>query len=240
LVLVVSLVVLVSCRQSTPRAQLTVAAAANLTKVFAEMGRDFERDSGIAVVFSFAATGDLTRQAENAAPFDVFAAADVEHIHQLEKEGLVDPGTARVYARGQLALIGRVRSLQDLTSDTVRFVAIAKPDTAPYGRAAVEALKASGLWKAVEPKVVYAENINISRQYAATGNADAAFTAYSLVLGEGQPILIDPKLYSPIEQGMGVLKASAHAAEARRFVEYVMGPAGQRLLEQNGYNKPQS
>lgn len=204
------------------------------------MGSDFERASGIHVVFSFAATGDLTRQIENAAPFDVFAAADMDHIRQLEKQNLLLAGSVHVYARGRLALFGRAQSLRDLTADKIRFVAIAKPDTAPYGRAAVEALQASGLWKQVEPKVVYAENINISRQYATTGNADAAFTAYSLVLRDQPVVLIDPKLYSPIDQGIAVLRSSAHAGAARRFVEYVMGPAGQRLLEENGYHKPQS
>jgi len=143
-----------------------------------------------------------------------------------------------VYARGRLALVGRARSLQDLGTDAIRFVAIAKPDAAPYGRAAVEALKAAGLWESIQPKVVYAENINVSRQYAVTGNADAAFTAYSLVLHD-RPVLVDPNLYSPIEQGIGVVKSSARERAARRFVEYVMGAEGQRLLEENGYNRPQ-
>jgi len=203
------------------------------------MGDDFQRATGIPVKFSFAATGDLTRQIENAAPFDVFAAADIDHIRQLEKEDLLLPATVHIYARGQLALFGRATSLQDLVTDKIRFVAIAKPDAAPYGRAAVEALKASGLWKQVEPKVVYAENINISRQYATTGNADAAFTAYSLVLHDNA-VLVDPKLYAPIDQGIGVIKSSPNTAAARRFVEYVTGPEGLRLLQKSGYNKPQS
>ena len=223
------------CKPS-PAPPLTVAAAANLTDVFTRMGRDFERSTGIPVVFSFAATGDLTRQIENAAPFDVFAAADMDHVRQLERQGLLLPGTVHVYARGRLALIGRARSLQDLATDAIRFVAIAKPDAAPYGRAAVEALKAAGLWESIEPKVVYAENINISRQYAVTGNADAAFTAYSLALHD-LPVLVDPKLYSPIDQAIGVLKSSAREGAGRRFVEYVMGAEGQRLLEQSGYNE---
>jgi len=232
------LVILAACRQS-PAPPLTVAAAANLTNVCQEMGGDFERATGIPVKFSFAATGDLTRQIQNSAPFDVFASADMDHIRQLEKENLLLAGTVQVYARGQLALFGSARSLQDLATDKIRFVAIAKPDAAPYGRAAIEALQASNLWKQVEPKVVYAENINVSRQYAVTGNADAAFTAYSLVLHDN-PVLIDPKLYSPIDQGIGVIRASGNAGAARRFVEYVTGPEGQRLLQRNGYNKPQS
>jgi molybdate transport system substrate-binding protein len=234
----ISVIILAGCRPA-PTPPLTVAAAANLTNVFRAIGAEFQGATGIPVKFSFAATGDLTRQIENAAPFDVFAGADVDHVHQLEKENLLLSGTVHVYARGQLALFGRAHSLQELATDSIRFVAIARPEAAPYGRAAVEALQSAGLWKQVEPKVVYAENINISRQYAVTGNADAAFTAYSLVLLD-KPVLIDPKLYSPIEQGIGVVKSSEHLDAARRFVEFVTGPQGQRLLQRNGYNKPQS
>ena len=237
IILFAGLLATASCVRQTPPQRLTVAAAANLTDTFTKLGADFERSTGIHVVFSFAATGDLTRQIENAAPFDVFAAADIDHMHQLQEQDLLLPGTLHIFARGQLALFGSARSLQDLATDKIRFVAIAKPATAPYGRAAVEALKASGLWESVQSKVVYAENINISRQYAITGNADAAFTAYSLVLND-KPILIDPKLYARIDQAIGVLKSSKRASDAQRFVEYVMSAAGQRLLEQSGYGKP--
>ena len=224
--------------------ELTVAAAANLTNVFGEIARAFEAAEDVHVVFSFAATGDLTRQIENSAPFDVFAAADTEHIDQLNRAGLLVPDTVKVYARGTLSLWvppnGRVviQSLQDLAKPGVRFVAIAKPDIAPYGRAAVESLRALKLWAAVEPKVVYAENINMSKQYASSGNADATFTAYSLVLHDrGSAIVVDRKLYRPIDQAMGVLNSSKHQDLAQRFEEFVTSGPGVAILRRWGYEK---
>ena len=247
LVLACATLILLACGrepETDAQPELTVAAAANLTGVFGEIARAFEASQNVPVVFSFAATGDLTRQIENSAPFDVFAAADIEHIDQLNKKGLLVPGTAKVYARGTLALWappdGRaaIKSLQDLAKPGVRFVAIAKPDIAPYGLAAVESLKALKLWSAVEPKVVYAENINMSKQYASSGNADAAFTAYSLVLHDkGSAIVVDPKLYRPIDQAMGVLKSSKHQDLARRFEDFVTNGPGVAILRRWGYEK---
>ena len=236
---------LLSCsRQPAAKPELTVAAAANLTKVFGEIARAFESTENVHIVFSFAATGDLTRQIENSAPFDIFAAADTGHVDELNRKGLLVPDTVKVYARGTLALWvppnGRtaIESLRDLAKPGVRFVAIAKPDIAPYGRAAVESLGALELWAAVEPKVVYAENINMSRQYALSGNADAAFTAYSLVLHDkGSAILIDRKLYRPIDQAMGVLKSSKHPDTARRFEQFVTSGPGVAILRRWGYEK---
>ena len=231
-------------REPGAKPELTVAAAANLTNVFGEIARAFESQANVHVVFSFAATGDLTRQIENSAPFDVFAAADTEHVDRLNHKGLLEPDTIRTYARGMLALWvppnGRtpIVSLQDLARPGVRFVAIAKPDIAPYGRGAVESLKALQLWAAVERKVVYAENINMSKQYALSGNVDAAFTAYSLVLHDkGSAILIDRKLYRPIDQAMGVLRSSKHPEMARRFLEFVSNGPGVAILRRWGYEK---
>ena len=224
--------------------ELTVAAAANLTNVFGEIATAFETAENVHVVFSFAATGDLTRQIENSAPFDVFAAADTEHINQLNQRALLIPDTVRVYARGTLALWvppnGRtvIQGVEDLAKREVRFVAIAKPEIAPYGRAAVEAIKALKLWAAVEPKVVYAENINMSKQYASSGNADAAFTAYSLVLHDkGSAILVDRKLYQPIDQAMGVLNSSKHQDLALQFEDFVTSGPGVAILRRWGYEK---
>ena len=238
-------ILLASCaRQPASKPELTVAAAANLTNVFGEIARAFESTENVRVVFNFAATGNLTRQIENSAPFDVFAAADTAHVDQLNRKGLLVPDTAKVYARGTLALwvppSGRtaIENLQDLAKPGVRFVAIAKPDIAPYGQAAIDSLRALQLWAAIEPKVVYAENINMSKQYAFSGNADAAFTAYSLVLHDkGSAILIDRKLYRPIDQAMGVLKSSKHPDAARRFEEFVTSGPGVAILRRWGYEK---
>jgi molybdate transport system substrate-binding protein len=231
----------VACRQAE-QPGLTVAAAANLTGAFAQIGQAFTQETGVRVVFSYASTAQLTQQIENAAPFDVFAAADTVHIDQLVRDGRILPESRVTYARGRLALWdpqGAVKKLEDLTAPSVRFVAIAKPEAAPYGEAAVESLKNLGIWDKVQPKVVYANNINMAKQYAATGNADAAFTAYSLVQNEtGRVTIVDEKLHQPIDQALGIVSASARKADARRFVSFLTGKEGRSILERFGYRVP--
>jgi molybdate transport system substrate-binding protein len=233
-----------ACRNSEP-SSLTVAAAANLTEVFGKIAEAFTRQTGIRVVLSYGSTSQLAQQIENGAPFDVFAAADTAHVDALVQEGKILPATRAIYARGRLALWippgskALIARPEDLAAPSIRFVAIAKPEEAPYGAAAVEALRALGIWDKVRPKVVYASNINMSKQFAATGNADAAFTAYSLVAGQpGRVILIDPRLHRPIDQALGVVSASRRQAGARRFVSFLMGREGSSLLSQFGYEIP--
>jgi len=223
---------------SRPR-RLTVAAAANLTNAFDQIGRAFKEESGIEVTFSYGPTAALAKQIENGAPMDVFAAADAEHVDDLLVGGHIAPGTRAIYAKGLLAMwapAGKVKTLADLASPEVKFVAVAQPDLAPYGRAAVDALKAAGLWDTVQPKVVYANSVSQAKQLASTGNAEAALTAYSLVFKEeGTVLRVDPKLYAPIEQALGVVANSPHEAEARAFAAFVLGPKGKSILAENGY-----
>ena len=118
-------------------------------------------------------------------------------------------------------------------------IAVAKPELAPYGQAAVEALHASKLWERVEPKIVYAQNVAQAKQFAASGNADVAFLPRSLVkAGEGQSIEVDARLHQPIDQALAVVRASAKQDAARKFVAFVLGAEGQALLERYGYEKP--
>jgi molybdate transport system substrate-binding protein len=231
----------VACRKAE-QPDLTVAAAANLIVAFAQIGQAFTQQTGIRVVFSYGSTAQLAQQVENAAPFDVFAAADTVHIDQLVRGGKILRESCVVYARGRLALWdphGSVKNLADLTEPSIRFVAIAKPESAPYGEAAVESLKSLGIWDKVQPKVVYANNINMAKQYAATGNADASFTAYSLVQREsGHVIIVDEKLHQPIDQTVGIVSASARKAEAQRFVSFLTSKEGCSILERFGYEVP--
>ena len=235
-----------ACGRSPERgSELSVAAAANLTQAFSEIGTEFQKQSGIRVVYSFAATGQLAQQVEQAAPYDVFAAADTEHVDALDQRGFLTPGSRAIYARGKLALWVppgsrvTVDRIADLAKPEVRFVAIAKPELAPYGRAAVESLQKLGLWEAVRPKVVYAETISMAKQMAASNSADAGFTAWSLVFREGgKAIPVDEKLHRPIDQALGVVKRSQRQAQARAFAEFVLGTKGREILQRNGYETP--
>jgi molybdate transport system substrate-binding protein len=225
--------------------EITVAAAANLTDAFGEIGKQFTARTGVKVTNSFGATADLAKQIENGAPFDVFASADVEHVEGLAGKGLLADAPRGVYARGRLVLWtppdgkARVARVEDLAGESVSKIAIAKPDVAPYGRAAVESLNALGLWAKVEPKVVYSQTVAQAKQFAASGNADAAFVPRSLVReGEGAAVEVDARLHAPIEQAVGVVRASKRQEAARRFVEFLMSEEGQSVLKTFGYDPP--
>lgn len=226
-----------------PAATLTVAAAGNLTDVFEETGKAFTAASGIRVVYSHGSTALLTQQIENSAPFDLFAAADTQHLDQLAASGRVVPQSRAIYARGQLAVwfpkADGNFTLEDLGGPRVRYIAIANPALAPYGAAAVEALKNLRLWTRTESKLVYASSVSMAKQQAATGNADAAITAYSLVLREtGSVAPLDPKLHRPIDQALGIVAASPRRREASQYAQFLLGPQGRAILARYGYALP--
>lgn len=234
-----------ACRHSKQPSngrEIIVAAAANLSDSFPELAQEFTRQSGISVVLSFGGTADLAKQIENGAPFDVFAAADVAHVSALAQKALITDGTLSVYARGSLVVWmpagGKIKleRVEDLEQTPIERVAIAKPDIAPYGQAAVEALRALNLWQTVEPKVVYAMNVSQAKQFVASGNAEVGFLPRSLVkAGEGTYLEVDEKLHRPIDQALGVVHASKRQDEARRFMEFVLSHAGQEILRKHGY-----
>ena len=230
-----------STEQSNAR-EINVAAAANLTDAFAEVAKQFTAETGVRVVYSFGATADLAKQIENGAPFDVFASADLEHVEELDHKGLLTPGSRALYARGRLVLWipqgNSINRIEDITRPEVNRIAIAKPDIAPYGRATVESLRALNIWQQVEPKVVYAQNVSQTKQFAATGNAEVAFLPLALVKpNEGRFIEVDERLHQPIDQALGVVKASNKQDAAQRFRNFVLSNKGQQILEQFGYHK---
>jgi molybdate transport system substrate-binding protein len=224
------------------KSEITVAAAANLTEVAQALGSEFEAQTKIHAVFSFGSTAVLTTQIENSAPFDVFLAADSEHVDKLDGEKLLVPGSSAVYAVGVLALWippsskVHVRKVEDLKADDVKVIAVANPKLAPYGTAAVETLQHAGIWDAVQARIVYAENISMAKQYGASKNADAVFTAYSLVLKEpGKVMQIEEAMHQPIVQKLGVLASSKHRQGAETFTRFVLNGAGRAVLARYGY-----
>jgi molybdate transport system substrate-binding protein len=232
-------------RNSNQRPEITVAAASDLTNAFEEIGREFEATNKIKVVFVFGSTGLLTRQIENGAPMDVFAAANVDYINQLEQKGLVVPGTKAIYARGRITLWTtttnplQIESLADLARPEVKRIAIANPDHAPYGLAAQQALQGAGIWETVKPKVVYGDNIRQTLQYAETGNVDVAIVSLSLSQpSNGHWTLIPEPLHQPIDQGLAVIKTTHNQAEARAFASFVSGPKGKEILAKYGFAFP--
>lgn len=235
-----------ACQNSTnPPAEITVAAASDLTQAFEELGREFEATNKTKVVFVFGSTGMLTRQIENGAPMDLFAAANVDYVSQLEQKGLVVPGTKAIYARGRITIWTtadstlKVETITDLKQPGVKRIAIANPDHAPYGLAALQALQNSGVWDEVKPKLVYGDNIRQTLQYAETGNVDVAIVALSLSRqSKGRWTLIPEELHKPIDQGLAVLKTTRNEAAARAFANFVTGPRGREILSKYGFAFP--
>jgi molybdate transport system substrate-binding protein len=222
--------------------EITIAAAANLTEVAQTLGSEFEAQTKIHPVFSMGSTAQLTSQIESSAPFDVFLAADAEHVDKLDRTGLLTPGSSAVYAVGVLALWippsskAHINKLDDLKAGDVRVIAVANPKLAPYGAATVEALQHAGLWDTVKDKIVYAENINMAKEYGTSKNADAVFTAYSLLLKEpGKVIQVDEALHQPIVQKLGIVARSQHIDDAKKFTGFVLGERGRAILMRYGY-----
>src|SRR5207248_177837 len=138
-------------------ADLIVAAASDLTTLESELSIAFKTQTGIRVRFSFGSSGNLARQIENGAPFDVFLSANELYVSQLASTGQLDPASIRTYAFGRLALWSKsaeFKQLDQLAAAKVRHIAIANPAHAPYGVAARQALEKAGTWKAVEPRIV--------------------------------------------------------------------------------------
>jgi molybdate transport system substrate-binding protein len=243
LLAIVALTLLMACsRQRPAKSEIIVGAASDLTPAFEELGRQFEQESGTHVTFSFGSTGTLARQIENGAPMDLFAAANVDYVDQLDREGLILPDTKTLYARGRITIWTRTESepaitqIEDLARPDVARVAIANPEHAPYGKAAREALETAGVWKAVEPKLVYGENIRQAMQYAQTGNAEVAITALSLsVVSEGHWTLVPEELHKPLDQAMAVIKATRMEEESRRFAQFINSPQGRSTMRKYGF-----
>ncbi len=232
---------------ASPRSETTllVSAAANLADVLPPLLDAFQERTGIRVHVNYGNTAQLAAQIERGAPADLFLAADRRHVESLANKGLVLPETVRVYARGKLVLWARadsglaLTSLAELASSRVGRIAIANPDQAPYGAAARQALQRLGLWDALQPKIVIAENIQQAFQYARSGNADVAFTALSLVVGEsGKRLEVPPELYDPIDQALAVVKGTRREAEARRLADFLVGPEAAAVWQRYGYDLP--
>lgn len=235
-----------ACRRTNNQSpEITVAAASDLTDAFEELGREFYATNKIKVVFVFGSTGLLTRQIENGAPMDLFAAANVSYIDQLARQGLIVPDTKQVYARGRITLWTtadshlQIETVADLARPEVKRIAIANPDHAPYGLAAQQALQSAGVWGTVKPKLVYGDNIRQTLQYAETGNVDVALVALSLSQqSHGRWTLVPEQLHQPIDQALAVMKTTRNEAAARSFASFVSGPKGREILQRYGFGFP--
>jgi molybdate transport system substrate-binding protein len=230
---------------------LVIATAANLRPAFQELGERFEAQTGQPVVMSFASSGSLAQQLLEGAPMDLFAPASVVFVERVLAAGVGDAATRLTYAAGRIAIWApnaRWRAwdtLEALVSDgDVTTIAMANPEHAPYGLAAVQALKRSGLWGQAEGRLVYGENAADTLRLAATGNADVAIVALSLALAAasedtGRYALIDDALHDPLEQTIVITaRDPARKALAAQFIALLESDEGREVLAGYGFETP--
>ena len=221
---------------------LRIAAASDLQAALPEVIERFHASTGIEVVPTFGASGQLAEQIKAGAPYDVFLSANLKFVKDLASAGDVRPDSVRPYARGSLVLVVNrnvnmpVDGLADLTRPEIKTLAIANPRTAPYGAAAKQALERSQLWGATAPKRVQAETVRQALQFVQTGNAEAALVGRSIAdVKEVRVVEVDPKLYDAIIQGLGIVARSKRQADANAFSDYLLGKAGQAALAEFGF-----
>jgi molybdate transport system substrate-binding protein len=232
--------------------EITVAAASDLQFAFQDVAARFEKQRGAQVKVIFGSSGNLFTQIQNGAPFDVFFSADIEYPQKLEAAGMAEPGTLYEYAEGKLVLWAPTgtglevsRGLEMLLDATVKKIAIANPQHAPYGRAAVAALKHEGIYDKVADKLVLGENISQAASFVASGSADVGIIALSLALaptleGKGTYAEIATNEYPAIRQAAVVLSSSRQRRVGEQFLTFFKTPAVLTLLKQHGFALPNS
>lgn len=219
--------------------QVSVAVAANFTKVAEELAPIFKAETGHDVVYSFGATGQLYTQITQGAPFEVLLAADDERPSKAVADGLGVEGSVFTYAIGALALYSTSLDLADgkaaLEGGGFDKLAIADPETAPYGRAAVETLTALGLVDAVTPKLVTGENISQTLQFVESGNAELGFVAASQVVGKSGVWIVPAELFEPIRQDAVLLTSGEANPAAQAYVDFLRSDKAVAVIEAAGY-----
>ena len=226
-----------------------IAVAANMKDAFLAIQHEFKVDNKADFRVVYGSSGNITAQILNGAPFSLFISADESYPLELVKRKMtVDEG--KVYAIGNIALLSKKSSgiaLGSSKADLIKAlkqankIAIAKPELAPYGKAAVDYLKAEGLWDLVKDKLVYGDNISIATMYVASGAADIGFTALSLALSPGiaketQHLVLSSALYEPIQQRMVLMKNAPRDAVA--LYQFMQSPKAQTILRRFGYQIP--
>ncbi len=249
MLLVVVLAALSSARPA-PGQEIAVAAAADLKFAMGELAANFEKQSGSKVNVTYGSSGTFFSQIQNGAPFDLFFSADVEYAKKLEASEHAEQGTLYNYAVGRIVIwippgIKVDLNAQDMNAlldAAVQKIAIANPEHAPYGKAAVAAMKKAGIYETVEPKLVYGENISQAAQFVQSGNAQAGIIALSLAISppmkDGKSWLVPAEMHPAIEQAAVVLKSAKNKGAARAFLEFVKSKEGRATLEKFGFAIP--
>jgi molybdate transport system substrate-binding protein len=229
-----------------------VAAAADLNVALGAVIAAFGAAHDVDVAVSYGSSGAFYAQLLNQAPFDLFLSADLEYPNRLAARGLTLPQTEFTYAVGHLVLWAPISSplaierdgFTALTDESITHLAIANPEHAPYGRAAVAALKSAGIYDRLQPKLVLGENVGQAMQFAQSGAAEAALVARSLtfapsVKGTGRVFEVPTDSYPRIDQGGVIMRWAADPDAARALRGYLLSADGRAILERSGFALPE-
>lgn len=231
--------------------EIAVAAAADLNYALKDLAHRYETATGNKVTLSFGASGNLYSQIQSGAPFDLFFSADEDYPSKLANAGAADASSLRIYAVGHLVLWVPNNSPFDpqtlkmdlLTQTAVEKIAIANPQHAPYGRAAISALEHYGLRDKVAGELVFGENISQAAQFVQSGNAQAGLLALSLaespaMESAGRFWELPTDTYPELKQAVVIISASKHKKVAQAFVDYVLSAEGAAILRKHGLTPP--
>ena len=242
-----SATLLLSAVLSISAQDVRIAAAADLKPAMGELSEKFEKQTRTQVSVTYGSSGNFFSQMQNGAPFDLFFSADIAYPKKLQAAGLAEPGTLYEYAVGRIVIwmpasakvdVGK-QGWNALLAASVQKIAIANPEHAPYGRAAIAALQNAGVYESVKAKLVYGENISQAAQFVESGNAQAGIVAKSLALSpamrDGKRWDIPADMHPPLEQGAIVLKTAKNKDAARAFLEFVKSVPGRTILSNYGF-----
>lgn len=239
---------------ATAQPPVRIAAAADLRFAMDELVAGWRsKHPATPVEPTYGSSGNFLAQLTAGAPFDLFFSADAAYPRSLETAGLAAPGSTRLYGIGQIVVWVPVastlnvasRGLPVLADPSVRSIAIANPEHAPYGQAAVAAMRAAGVYGAAEPKFVLGENVSQAAQFVESGNADVGVIALSLAVAptlrdKGRYAVVPIESYPRLEQGAVILARAVDPGVARAFLEFVLGSDGRAVLDRYGFLLPPS
>ena len=229
---------------------INIATAANVSYAIGDIVRAFHKQHpNTKIDITLGSSGKLTAQIHNGAPYDIFMSANMKYPNALYKNGLAITKPV-VYAKGSLAMLSTKKrdfskGIQIVTDKKIRRIAIANPNTAPYGKAAVEALKNAHLFAKVKNKFIYGESVSQTVAYTVTA-ADLGFVAKSSLFSpkmkhykKGENFIdVNPKLYTPIDQGIVLLKRAEDNANARAFYKFIRSKECKKIFKAYGYQVP--
>jgi molybdate transport system substrate-binding protein len=225
-----------ACAGGASTDRILVAAASDLAGAMPELAAAFEAETGVRVDATLGSSGQLAQQVLQGAPVDVFLSADELWVDRLEAAQRIDPASRAVYAYGMLVLLaGRIteppQTLAALAGAEFERIALANPENAPYGRAAREALQSAGVMHAAESRLVLAENVRQTVQFAETRAVDVAISALSLMDSTRHRwTVVPPGLHAPLAQTAAIVADRPGQEAARAFIEFIVGPAAREIL----------